>query len=142
MLKKTMLSAALLLACALMLAGCNKKEETPASTPQSTAPTSSSVSQPAPAADDTDSSQAAPTGGTPSEGADTITGTVEDASMNTLYLSDATGVIYLFSTEGVEIEGGADGLEVGDTVTVSFEGTIQPTDQMQDVTVTSVVVSE
>lgn len=54
-----------------------------------------------------------------------LSGTVADVAEGTIDVSDADGVTYQFSTEGVEIEASEDGIQVDDTVTVYYTGDLQ-----------------
>lgn len=54
-----------------------------------------------------------------------LSGTVEDVTESTVDVSDAEGVTYQFSTEGVEIEASEDGIQADDNVTVYYTGDLQ-----------------
>ena len=57
----------------------------------------------------------------------TVTGTITDASMNTLTIKTDAGDELSFSTEDADTSN-ADGLEVGTSITVYYTGTINGTD--------------
>ncbi|MDL2327646.1 hypothetical protein LJC64_03200 [Ruminococcaceae bacterium OttesenSCG-928-A11] len=66
----------------------------------------------------------------------TLEGTVEDVAPAALYMSDATGVVYQFTTTDVEIEGE---LAEGGSVTVYYIGELWSQPDPQDVTVVKIV---
>lgn len=68
----------------------------------------------------------------------TVSGVVEDALMSTLVLQAADGQTYEFDKSGAEIFAGEDGLRVGETVTVTYTGTLDASRVSQRVTVLSV----
>lgn len=143
MTKKLFISIIALLACSLLFAGCITIEEngTTSETPATSTEQTENTNEPSENTNDAPVTEngSQPVSNTPGDGATSIVGTVEDATMNTLVMSDATGVIYTFSTGGAEIVGDG-GIVIGATVTVYFEGTIQPTDETQQVTVTKIEV--
>lgn len=54
-----------------------------------------------------------------------VAGTVEDMSMNTLWVKTEDGASRTFVTTYAEISGGTDGIVVGDTVTVTYAGKLE-----------------
>ncbi len=70
----------------------------------------------------------------------TLDGTVENATEETLSVSDATGVIYLFSIVGAEVTPGTGALVPGAEVTIYYKGELYSKPEVQDVTVSRVVV--
>lgn len=68
-----------------------------------------------------------------------VTGTVTDATMNTIEIETADGNIFRFSTEEVPVEG-KDGIVVGYTATVYYIGILDTSVDTQDVTVTRIIM--
>lgn len=77
----------------------------------------------------------------PAQQDQSVVGVVTDATMNTLTIELANGATYTFSTGDAEMDTGADGLLVGDTVTVYYQGELAVDQQVQTVTVTRVEVT-
>ena len=60
---------------------------------------------------------------------------------NTFYASDATGVDYHFSLEGLVIESADGSVHEGDTISIYYTGSIEATDQVQSkITISKIVV--
>lgn len=70
-----------------------------------------------------------------------LAGTVDDATMNSLTLKTADNKLYVFPIDGVPVAG-ADGLLAGDSVEVSYTGTLtEDSANVQEVTVNSITVT-
>ena len=72
----------------------------------------------------------------------TLSGSVEDASMNTLDIKGEDGKVYSFSLQGVSIDTGENGILVGDPVVVTYEGELDENKDMQDVKIVSLLVND
>ncbi len=72
----------------------------------------------------------------------TLSGSVEDASMNTLDIMGEDGKVYSFSLQGVSIDTGENGILVGDPVVVTYEGELDENKDMQDVKIVSLLVND
>lgn len=70
----------------------------------------------------------------------TLSGTITDASMNTITVQSG-GSVYTFFTEDIEITDDGAGVVVGGTATVVYTGTLVPQVDAQDVTVVSIDVT-
>ena len=72
----------------------------------------------------------------------TLSGSVEDASMNTLDVKSEDGKVYSFSLQSVVIDTEENGILVGDPVVVSYEGELDENKEMQDVKIVSLRVND
>lgn len=72
----------------------------------------------------------------------TLSGSVEDASMNVLDVKSEDGKVYSFSLQGVAINTEENGILVGDPVVVSYEGELDENKDVQDVKIVSLLVND
>lgn len=70
----------------------------------------------------------------------TVSGKITDATMNSVTISAADGNQYTFMTDGAEVGGAAEGLEIGKDITISYIGELDATigDAVQQVGVTKI----
>lgn len=71
-----------------------------------------------------------------------LSGSVEEASMNTLDVKTEDGKVYCFSTESVVMDTEENGILVGDPVEVSYEGTLDESKDVQDVRIVSLRIRD
>ena len=74
-------------------------------------------------------------------GVHTMSGSVEDATMNTLDVKTEDGKVYSFSLQGVVLDT-ENGILVGDPVELSYEGELVESDDLQDVKIVSLRVRD
>lgn len=74
--------------------------------------------------------------------AHTLSGNVEDASMNTLDVKTEGGKVYSFSIQDVVLDTEENGILVGDPVEVSYEGELVESDGLQDVKIVSLRIRD
>ena len=68
----------------------------------------------------------------------TVSGVVEDALMGTLKLRTEDGHTYEFDKSGAQVSAGSDGLTIGDPVTVTYTGSLEPEKTAQHVEVIAI----
>ncbi len=78
----------------------------------------------------------------PAVQAQALSGTVYDGTMNTLTVETDGGEMYVFSTEDVEIITGSTGIAIGNSVTVYYEGSLDPAASVQGVEVLKIEVQD
>lgn len=71
-----------------------------------------------------------------------LEGRVYDATMNTLGVENAQGEVYYFSIQGVPLTAGSTGLCLGNPVTVYYQGQLDPSLEVQAVTLLRVAVED
>jgi len=71
-----------------------------------------------------------------------LQGTVKDATMNTLAVLGMDGCEYLFGTEDVDVSTGKTGLAIGNPVTVSYRGKLDPSLTVQKAELLSITVTD
>ena len=71
-----------------------------------------------------------------------LTGIIQDATMNTLAIQTPDGTIYSFDTDGVSISAGSTGLEIGNPVTLLYQGKLDESAATQSVTIQSITVQD
>ena len=72
----------------------------------------------------------------------TLQGTVEDATINTLTIQGADGSLYTFDTEGAELTTGESGILIGNEVTVTYRGALDSAQASQQVEILSITVKD
>lgn len=147
--KILLLSTALLLSAGIT-ACQSDTTETKASIPETTQETTVAETTVITTAAETESSTATPESqasadiqNTPDSGSpsvNTATGIVQDATMNVVTLLIEDGTPYSFSTMDAEKESGKDGITIGSTVTVTYDGDLKEDGSLT--TATKVVVED
>ncbi len=72
----------------------------------------------------------------------TIEGVIEDGMMHTVLIADSDGQIYQFDKSNAEITTGESGMRIGNPITITYTGELDPTQTAQQVTVLSIVVKD
>ncbi len=80
--------------------------------------------------------------GIPEQEERSVSGTVEDASMDTLLISTEDGASYLFEGTHGKVQASPSGLLIGSAVTVYYYGALNPDSQPQAVEIASIVVED
>lgn len=115
----------LITACTIVsilgLAGCSQKQTSQA------APTSA-ISQETTAAEVSETQ--------------TLTGVVDDGTMNTLTVKTADGSLYMFDKSQAEVTTGTTGIVIGNPVSVTYTGELNPDEVAQTVEVAKILVED
>lgn len=109
------------LASVLVLAGCSQKQT------NQIAPTSA-ISQETTAAEVSE--------------AQVLTGVVDDGTMNTLTVKTADGSLYMFDKSQAEVTTGTTGIVIGNPVSITYTGELNPDEVSQTVEVTKILVED
>lgn len=132
--KKKLFILCLICASALMAAACGGKEQ--AAQPAEAAATEAEASE-EPAqeeqpegetAEGTDTQAEEQKDEAPPQEGQSVTGKVTDGTMNAVTIEDEDGKEYSFPLEGADSSGLADGILIGNKVTVVYEGDLESTD--------------
>ena len=72
----------------------------------------------------------------------TPTGVVDDGTMNTLTVKTADGSLYMFDKSQAEVTTGTTGIVIGNPVSITYSGELNPDEVSQTVEVTKILVED
>ncbi len=72
----------------------------------------------------------------------TLTGVVDDGTMNTLTVKTADGSLYMFDKSQAEVTTGTTGIVIGNPVSITYSGELNPDEVSQTVEVTKILVED
>lgn len=72
----------------------------------------------------------------------TLTGVVDDGTMNTLTVKTADGSLYMFDKSQAEVTTGTTGIVIGNPVSITYCGELNPDEVSQTVEVTKILVED
>ena len=71
-----------------------------------------------------------------------LTGVVDDGTMNTLTVKTADGSLYMFDKSQAEVTTGTTGIVIGNPVSITYSGELNPDEVSQTVEVTKILVED